>query len=356
MFGIYRTLLALLVVTTHLYGLFYNGIYAVFGFYMLSGYLMTTIMHDTYGYTIQGGIKYITNRFLRIFPSYWVAIIITIVLIYIFGEDALSGYQRLMYLPRTPEEILRNIFLIFDKETSSPRLSPATWALTVEIFFYIMICLGISKTKHRTGMWVTLSIIYNMVAIFYIKKNLASLTYSSIMAGSLPFSLGSFLFYLAKERKFESFFKSTILLRPEILTAVMFLNMSIFTIFYRKDLPIKSYGFTYGFYINLAIVFTLTLSLIYYNGYAKTSNSHDKAIGRLSYPIYLLHWQIGFITSILVVGRPFHGFSTKGFYNLLIAIPTIIGVSFLFSKFIDKPIDRLRVRIKTKRLIRHTSP
>lgn len=41
MFGVYRTALALLVVAGHLGPLEHVGPYAVFAFYVLSGYLMT---------------------------------------------------------------------------------------------------------------------------------------------------------------------------------------------------------------------------------------------------------------------------------------------------------------------------
>ena len=51
MFGTYRTALAMMVVMLHYAKLAYIGNYAVFGFFALSGYLMTFIMHKNYGYT-----------------------------------------------------------------------------------------------------------------------------------------------------------------------------------------------------------------------------------------------------------------------------------------------------------------
>lgn len=70
MFGFYRVYLALLVVAHHLGGLTGLGSYAVFGFYMLSGYLMTFIMCRNYHHTTTGFLKYSLNRFLRIYPTY----------------------------------------------------------------------------------------------------------------------------------------------------------------------------------------------------------------------------------------------------------------------------------------------
>jgi peptidoglycan/LPS O-acetylase OafA/YrhL len=63
MFGFFRTLLALAVVVEHLGPAHYVGPYAVFGFYVLSGYLMTLIMHETYGHTAGRGTQQ-TSQFL----------------------------------------------------------------------------------------------------------------------------------------------------------------------------------------------------------------------------------------------------------------------------------------------------
>jgi len=57
MFGTYRIFLALMVVALHLGGIPKIGAYAVFGFYCLSGYLMTLIMQTNYGYTATGVTK-----------------------------------------------------------------------------------------------------------------------------------------------------------------------------------------------------------------------------------------------------------------------------------------------------------
>ena len=61
MFGTYRTLLAVMVVFLHIGGVPVLGGYAVFGFYILSGYLMTFIMQNNYGYDRSGLAKYALN-------------------------------------------------------------------------------------------------------------------------------------------------------------------------------------------------------------------------------------------------------------------------------------------------------
>ena len=75
MFGIFRYVLALLVTFGHLKyflqgGWNWTGLYAVFGFFVLSGYLMTRVLHRTYGYGLRGLLAY-RDRALRIYPAYW---------------------------------------------------------------------------------------------------------------------------------------------------------------------------------------------------------------------------------------------------------------------------------------------
>ncbi len=103
MFGTYRTFLALMVVALHLGGLSMGG-YAVFGFYVLSGYLMTLIMQNNYGYSALGFYKYALNRFLRIYPIYWVSIVFSAIWFGILVSDLpvvstrLFSYRRIFLI------------------------------------------------------------------------------------------------------------------------------------------------------------------------------------------------------------------------------------------------------------------
>ena len=134
LFGTYRTILAVLVVALHLGGVKVIGSYAVFGFYILSGFLMTFILQKTYGYSLSGFKTFWLNRFLRLFPLYWVSITVTVVLILLWGQRV-QDYHEAMQLPQTFFDTLKNLLILFpDREY--PRLTPPAWALTVELFFY----------------------------------------------------------------------------------------------------------------------------------------------------------------------------------------------------------------------------
>ena len=80
MFGTYRTLLAIAVVATHFGGMSGLGLVAVFGFFSLSGFLMTLLVNGPY----RGRPRaFLLNRFLRLYPLYWGVVSITLILLWL---------------------------------------------------------------------------------------------------------------------------------------------------------------------------------------------------------------------------------------------------------------------------------
>jgi len=84
-FGAWRFLLAVLVAVSHLWGGMIHGpaAYAVWGFFVLSGYLMTLVLGHKYGTDAAGIRAYAANRVLRIYPSYVVAVLLGIATIWV---------------------------------------------------------------------------------------------------------------------------------------------------------------------------------------------------------------------------------------------------------------------------------
>jgi peptidoglycan/LPS O-acetylase OafA/YrhL len=81
--GILRVLLAILVVGSHtspFFGLkLPSGYYAVEAFFLISGFYMASILNEKY-FAHKGGYKlFISNRFLRIYPLYYILLVIIII-------------------------------------------------------------------------------------------------------------------------------------------------------------------------------------------------------------------------------------------------------------------------------------
>ncbi len=80
MFGLFRFVLASLVVLYHFSNRHPVGWYAVYAFYALSGYLMTLVINKKYSLSIDGILSFEFNRILRIYPPYLVVLLSSIAL------------------------------------------------------------------------------------------------------------------------------------------------------------------------------------------------------------------------------------------------------------------------------------
>ncbi|MBL4821158.1 MAG: acyltransferase, partial [Gammaproteobacteria bacterium] len=303
MFGLFRLLLAVMVMVMvgHLFWISDFGRYAVFGFFILSGYLMTFLMHESYSYQLDGLKKFVANRVLRLYPAYWVACVFSIFLILCLGEVNTRVVSRSLSLPQTLDIIVVNLtmvsFSLFPHEVG-PRLSPATWALTVELFYYCLIGLGVSKTKTRTAVWLCLSLTY--VLLTYALGLFWHSRYFALPAGSLPFSIGALLYFLHKENWEPNWIKRPILSSKYLMLALI-VNAGIGSKIQLDDSMLDIVELF--FYANLLICSLLIYSIIRGDSLVNISKKLDKTLGDYSYPIYLIHWQIGTLASFIVYGN-----------------------------------------------------
>lgn len=343
MFGAYRTVLALMVVFYHIGGIPHIGSYAVFGFYALSGYLMTFVIQETYGYTAIGLKKYTFNRFLRIYPMYWASIIFSIILIMLVGEQNSFEYHKALFLPDNLIDSLKNLFLFFPfRET--PRLTPPAWALTVEIFYYILIGVGISKYKKVVISWFVLSVIYHVaVGVFQFGFEHR---YYTIPAASLPFSVGALIFHyrdslqtsmnsnpLTKHSYFPYFLGTAILFNWYLGRQVKQELFDLDNLF---------------FYVNFGLCVIMIVVLKEKKSLPFISKKVDNWLGNFSYPIYLIHYQVAFVVLIIMefMGKQY---TRPNFTLMLVSLPFLFLFSWVLIFVLERPIEHMRQKIKKKK-------
>lgn len=330
MFGTYRTILALFVVLSHLGGITGFGQYAVFGFYLLSGYLMTLILHENYGWTWGGRGRYALNRLLRIAPPYWAACVFSVALIVWLGNDRAAEFRAALYLPGDIEEWVSNIAIILFHD-SMPRLVPPAWALTVELFFYIVIGMGAAKSRVSTALWFAASAGWTVVV--NAQPHDVEDIYYSIPAASLPFSTGAMIYHFGAEAlksfKWLAAPYAPVPLFIGVLTNLL-LGHWLDTIF----------GFS--FYVNLVINSLLVLSLLGRSGLPWVSRRTDGLLGEYSYPIYLVHWQAGLLLSGLGLEVAHRG--EPLFF--VVALPVVLLIAYLLTVCVERPIEAWRARVK----------
>ena len=111
MIEISRYVLAAIVVETHVWplGAAWAGQISVFAFYTLSGYLMTRILNERYGFTPYGTAAFAINRVLRLWPAYIVVVALVLVALQICP---LAHFFFLIRTPTSLADIVTNVTVL----------------------------------------------------------------------------------------------------------------------------------------------------------------------------------------------------------------------------------------------------
>lgn len=322
MFGTYRTILAIWVVLDHNFGLGITSSPAVAGFFCLSGFLMTHLVTTPY----RGRVgAFFLNRFLRIYPLYWLAM---------FGLFYYIGA-----LPPVNWPFIKQVLLI-NRPGEGLYILPS-WAVTTELVFYILIGFGASKTLPRTLAWFGASCAVTVAMMIYLYASGADNgafignLYFSMWSGSLPFSAGALLYHLSSRWDYRP-------ARGLALGVVALASAGAFASFgyhywHRNDFMML------GIYAAIGAQAPTLLSLFKLKMSARVRNSDDW-IGRFSYPLYLVHMSVYGIAIDRHLITP-----EMTVHNGLIVLGLSLVAAAVSIAVLDAPIQILRGLVRQRR-------
>ncbi len=336
MFGILRYLLALFVVVYHLVDLPTNtGPIAVFSFYLLSGYLMTYVLQRSYGFQLGGTKRFLVNRFLRIFPPYWVAFGLAWVVFHAFPQETADFCVSCVVGedPMTDLKIFAKTILLVGANTAGKStLVPPAWSLNVEFFFYIAMALLLARKRWMAWAWFGLSV--GALALMLVWEWDWETIYFSKAGGAMPFALGSIL-YFEKDR-----FKV-----PKWLFVGACLGYAAnFAVTPLMD----GGGRLLSIYASLPFMFVMTAFLKDIRPKKHISSPllrrTDQLLGDLSYPIFLIHYSFA-VLGLAFLPPDFMGSDWNLFFWTLIPIH-LAALAIHFG--VEKPINRIRDRVRNR--------
>ena len=240
--------------------------YAVWGFFVLSGFLMSLVLTKKYGFSPSGLKDYAQNRFLRIYPSYIFSVILGIGVLFVlkryhFETTVLNpAFQR----PGSLYEFISNFLMI--PFAVGGLFVPVASALFVEVWAYaLMPFMAYSRHAAILGFLITLAgnIQYGITPESF------PIRYSGFATGLLAFSVGSLtLHYYETLKRFG-------------MPCTSVLVWCIHGVLWLFD---PYYPWNYGLYISMFLSAWVVISL-----FPLKSSQLDKLLGDLSYPVYLLH-------------------------------------------------------------------
>lgn len=203
MLGWFRLLLALCVVASHTAGYDFQrypdaGLIAVVAFFFVSGYLMPATFQAHYKQAnyVQRSIRYLSNRFLRIFPPYWLALAFAMVIIAV--TRSWNEYDI------NVSSLLQNIFLVgLNQERfwgSDIRFIGPAWTLDVEIQYYLAVpfLMFLFERRPQVLIWLSLGLIG--VGLYFLARPLGFHDFDRSVIPWAPFFLCGLLVYYCRHR------------------------------------------------------------------------------------------------------------------------------------------------------------
>jgi peptidoglycan/LPS O-acetylase OafA/YrhL len=336
-----RGLAILLVVFYHNFGFinyFFFGWLGVDLFFVLSGFLITDILLKT-----KNDPHYLKNfygrRVLRIFPIYYLVLIIFLLIIPslnagLLNLDYYQAHQIWLWV------YLQNWLYIFKPPPPDSLSLSHLWSLAVEEQFYLIwpfVILLIGKVKPLFFFMLSLLIIVIAVRFLVWLYHIEKIAYFNLYTFSRidGICIGSMLALL---RQFNSRFLQ------KNIAGIVFTLAGLNFIFYFFN---NAYSFSFPFlaiigYTTFAVIFGILVNEAVNNNKIIVllfNNRFMKFFGKISYGLYIFHWQIYLILRNLVINLP----------NIIISIiATIIAivVSCLSFEFFESKILKLKKNFK----------
>ena len=278
-------------------------------FFVISGYCIALSAQST-----GNARNFLVRRLLRIFPPYWVSLVI--VMVSAFFQRYYIGTSAVHDIPRTFEGIIATLTLTTTPFTAIPTMNWVYWTLTCELFFYLTFAFVMVFPKRFAP--------YLLMAV-----SLAS-CFSALSIGPLffiaqwpAFGLGISIYY---------FFYYPGRLHYALVLAII----NIIALFIGS-------GYSDYAAFTIATSFLIVLSHFY-----SSTPSFFSVLGQHAYSVYLIHVPIGVNIMGLLVGW----YKTQPVPNLFgdLAVYAIVSLlSWLMFTWVEQPAIRLGRRMTNRK-------
>lgn len=318
-------------------------------FFIASGFYMSLILSSG-SYSLEGFFK---SRFFRLFPLYWVALLMVGVYYLIATQLGIStyaqrGFESIFSAKSDPLTqtwyVISSLFLVggdvgyfferFEKPAVIWLPMIPMWTLALELYFYAL-CPLLNKLRTR---WLV-ALIVSSVAIRFLAF-LVGFDSAPWHARFFPFEIAFFVSGMVAHRLYAQhkdgkWFQTAF--RHRLLPFAMLAGLTLFFYPLAKllDWP-PIYGQqSYMLSVLYLLLATYCVPLMFHH----TGKSRlDAYIGEYSYPIYVFHYAF---VEILLQSQVIEFRSGLGF---LAVAALSVGHAALLMHFVQAPIDRFRHR------------
>jgi len=268
------------------------GFYGVELFFVISGFVIFMTVEQC-----RNGSEFAIKRFTRLYPTYWLCLLVTFTVLHFFGQpDSRPSYGQLMVNFSMVQ------YLLHVKSVDG-----VYWSLLTELFFYLLIfILSIFNWLKRIyvwgAIWLALSVVSSTYDIYYHHSFLkfAGLFYSGVL--------------------FYKIYTGNNVIKNHLMVLLAYLV--VLYNFRDEDYSIP--------------VITVIYLLFYGFVFQKVKFLNNRVLrfaGFISYPLYLLHQEIGY-TIMLYLRK----IMPDGIAVILIPFIVSVLIASVVSLYFEKPI------------------
>lgn len=275
---------------------FIYGSYAVYFFFIISGFVIFMTVERCKSVT-----EFAYRRFIRLYPTYWICLIITGLTIYFFGlpEDR----------PSITEFAVN--FTMIQKLLKFDDVDPSYWSLVPELAFYFIIILTFAtKQLNKIYIWGSIWVFFSLLrGLFGLHLPEILFRYSGLFFTGILF----YKLFSGDNRKTHHF-------------AIL---LCFIVVIFNLDITDK---LNFLNYLPVVIIYA-AFYLFLYHKLEFLDNKVLRFLGYVSYPLYLIHQERGFIILLKLKSLGF-----TGYWIIFIPIIVTIAIAYVITTFIEKPI------------------
>ena len=318
--SLFRFSLALMVMSEHLSGLVpaQTGRLAVEAFFCISGFLISMVATTRYA---GRPAAFLVNRFLRIYPTYWACLAVGLVVVLLVPTS--TALHPSLLVPETGADWFANLAVFGLTQETASRLLPAAWSLHTELWFYLVVGLLTAARPRLTFLLLPVSLAVSAYCAFWWSP---ISFYGTPIGNADAFFIGSTVFLLRDRLKLR---------RPLLVAGIGFALFE--SLAWGPVLGTQ----TVNEFLGAPAVGILMLGLwnSRLDDLLRPLKGAATVLGRLSYPLFLLHWPLGALAiRIAGVGQGLELLAIAGALSLLASLAVL--------KFVEDPLVRVRATIR----------
>lgn len=311
-----RGLAATAVVLFHLfqksgYSFFNFGVTGVDLFFLISGFVIFLTLTKTSNWK-----SFVVSRFTRLYPTYWVCVSITALLIFLSNQHTSIDLAT---------QYIANMTM-FQHYVKIPHLDFPYWTLTVEMQFYVLM-LGLFVLKKLEfietigGVICLICLLYDVLIEQYLPGIYHFTNNALVLINHFPLFLSGIVFYRLKFNGYT----------PQRYVLLLFCFVTQFLLF---DNGGQSHGFIHANWYLLMLVVYYALFFAYIKN--KLSIITSKILlflGNISYPLYLIHQYL----SIYILLPYLNETIGNKIIAIFLCFAVNIALSSLIHFYVEKP-------------------